>query len=122
MPQTLFIAEAVARLVTGARGGGTSYLFDPAVPLAVRALSSFHFVMPFVLVWAVRRLGYDRRALPLAIVAGTAISVMTLTVGPINLWVWPWAREHRVAALLLAPFLLWLPSHLALRRLKPAHS
>ena len=117
VPQTLFVAEALARLVTGARGGGTSYLFDPGVPLAVRALSSFHFAMPFVLVWAVRRLGYDRRALPLAIVAGTIVSVASLAVGPINLWVWPWARDHRVVALLLAPLLLWLPAHIALRRL-----
>ena len=119
VPQTLFVAEALARLVTGARGGGTSYLFDPAVPLAVRALSSFHFVMPVVLVWAVRRLGYDRRALPLAVAAGTLTALVSLAHGPINLWVWPWAREHRVAALLVAPFLLWLPAHAALRRIAP---
>ena len=116
VPQILFVAEALARLVTGARGGGTSYLFDPSVPLAVRALSSFHFVMPVLLVWAVRRLGYDRRALPLAIVVGTLVNVVSLAVGPINLWVWPWARAHPMSGLLLAPLLLWGPSHLVLKR------
>ena len=116
VPQTLFAAEALARLVTGARGGGTSYLFDPAVPLHVRALSSFHFVMPLVLVWAVRRLGYDRRALPLAIAGGTLVNLLSLAFGPINVWVWPWAREHAAAALVLAPLVLWLPADLVLGR------
>ena len=122
VPQALFVAEALARLVTGARGGGTSYLFDPAIPLHVRALSSFHFVMPVVLVWAVRRLGYDRRALPLQVAAGTVTALASLAVGPINLWVWPWARDHVVLALLIAPLALWLPADLVLRRLdrKPA--
>jgi hypothetical protein len=117
VPQTLFVAEALARLVTGARGGGTSYLFDPAVPAAVRALSSFHFVMPLVLVWAVRRLGYDRRALPLAIATGTLVNVVSRAFGPINVWAWPWAREHAAAALLLAPLVLWLPADRVLRRM-----
>lgn len=119
VPQALFAAEALARLVTGARGGGTSYLFDPAVPWPVRAASSFHFVMPFVLVWAVRRLGYDRRALPLAIAAGTLVNVASLASGPVNVWVWPWARDHVTATLVLAPLVLWLPADLVLRRLRP---
>ena len=117
VPQTLYIAEALARLVTGARGGGTSYLFDPGVPPGVRALSAFHFVLPFVLVWGVRRLGYDPRALPLAVAMGTLLSVATLRMEPMNLWVWPWARTHPIPGLLAAPFLLWLPADLLLRRI-----
>jgi hypothetical protein len=117
VPQAMFVAEALARLATGARGGGTSYLFDPAVPAWVRLLSSFHFAMPFVLVWAVRRLGYDRRGLVLAIGAGTLLNALTLSMGPVNLWVWPWARAHPIPALVLAAPLLWLPADLVLRRL-----
>ena len=118
VPQTMFVAEALARLVTGARGGGTSYLFDPAIPFGVRALSSFHFAMPLVLVWAVRRLGYDRRGLFLAAVAGTTLNVLTMNrAEPVNLWVWPWGRDHPAAALVLAAFALWLPADRALRRL-----
>jgi hypothetical protein len=67
VPQGLYAADALARLVTGARGGGTSYLFDPALPLEVRALSLFHFVLPVVLVWALARRGYDQRALAAAV-------------------------------------------------------
>jgi hypothetical protein len=117
VPQALYVAEALARLATGARGGGTSYLFDEAVPLHVRTLSLFHFVVPVLLVWAVRRLGYDRRALPLQMVAGTAVALVSLAVGPINLWSVPVAREHAAAALLLSPLILWWPAHELLRRL-----
>jgi hypothetical protein len=42
--------------------GGTEYMWDPRWPLGVRALSLFHVVWPVLLVWAVRRVGYDRRA------------------------------------------------------------
>ena len=117
VPQTLYVADALARLVTGARGGGTSYLFDASVPWPVRALSSFHFVMPVVLVWAVRRLGYDPRALPVQVVAGTAVGLASLPFGAINAWALPAARGHVLAMLIATPLLLWLPAHLALSRL-----
>jgi hypothetical protein len=120
LPQTLYAAEALARLVTGARGGGTSYLFDASVPWPVRALSSFHFVMPVVIVWAVRRLGYDPRALPVQLVGGTVVLVASLAAGPINAWVLPAAREHVVMTLVLAPLVLWLPVHALLRRIAPS--
>ena len=116
VPQTLYAADALARLVTGARGGGTSYLFDAAVPWPVRALSSFHFAMPIVLVWAARRLGYDRRALPVQLVAGTVVGLVSLPFGAINAWALPAARAHVVATLILTPLVLWLPADALLRR------
>ena len=119
MPQALYAAEALARLVTGARGGGTSYLFDASVPWPVRALSSFHFVMPIVIVWAVRRLGYGARALPLQVVTGTLVLIASLPAGAINVWVVPAARDHVMATLALAPVVLWLPVHVLLRRIAP---
>lgn len=42
--------------------GGTEYMWDGQYPLPVRAMSLFHVVWPVLLVWAVRRVGYDRRA------------------------------------------------------------
>jgi hypothetical protein len=116
VPTTLYVADALARLVTGIRGGGTSYLFDAAVPWPVRALSSFHFVVPVVLVWAVRRLGYDRHALPVQIVAGTAVGIVSMRFGAINAWMLPAARDHVAATLILAPLVLWLPADVVLRR------
>jgi hypothetical protein len=116
VPQTLYSAEAFARLVTGARGGGTSYLFESALPFDVRALSFFHFVVPLLLIWAVRRVGYDPRALPVQLAAALVVSLASLPVGPINVWCLPLAREHVLAALILAPLALHVPAHAVLRR------
>src|SRR5580698_10285747 len=41
--------------------GGTEYMFDEQYPLWVRSLSLFHIFLPLVLLWAVRRVGYDPR-------------------------------------------------------------
>lgn len=40
----------------------TSYMFDTNKPLFLRGLSFFHGWLPFVLIYLVRRLGYDKRA------------------------------------------------------------
>ena len=73
IPQVLWVFD----FLTGARiTGMTSYMFDPKLSLLVRGLSTFHGWLPFLLVWGVWRLGYDRRAL-----AGwTAISTVVLLV------------------------------------------
>jgi len=53
----------VADLLTGSHiPEFTSYMFDPKLPLLVRGLSTFHGWLPFLLIWGVWRLGYDRRA------------------------------------------------------------
>src|SRR5437899_8067203 len=52
------------RLVTGRfLVGGTEYMWDTRVPVWVRLLSSFHLALPLALLWAMRKIGYDRRAL-----------------------------------------------------------
>jgi hypothetical protein len=45
--------------------GGTEYMWDAHYPLWIRLISLFHIFLPFLLVWSVRRVGYDRRALAL---------------------------------------------------------
>lgn len=45
--------------------GGTEYLFDARFPLWIRLLTLFHVALPFLLLWALTRTGYDRRALRL---------------------------------------------------------
>ncbi len=42
--------------------GGTEYMLDSQTPVYFRALSLFHVVVPVILVYAILRLGYDRRA------------------------------------------------------------
>jgi hypothetical protein len=39
-------------------------MWNAEIPLWIRGLSLFHVVLPPLLLFAVRRLGYDRRALP----------------------------------------------------------
>ena len=45
--------------------GGTEYMWDTRFPLGVRLLSLFHVVLPALLLAALSRTGYDRRALRL---------------------------------------------------------
>jgi len=60
--QTLFTIDLAGAVVSGRHWiGGTEYMFDPHVPLAVRLLSLFHVVVPPLLLWAICRLGYDGR-------------------------------------------------------------
>jgi hypothetical protein len=44
--------------------GLTSYMFDPKISIFTRGLSLFHGWLPFLLIWLLVRLGYDKRALP----------------------------------------------------------
>ena len=60
--QTLFTIDLVGALASGRHLiGGTEYMFDPHLTLAIRLLSLFHLVTPPLLLWAIWRLGYDRR-------------------------------------------------------------
>ncbi len=53
-----------SRLLTGRfLVGGTEYMWDARASIFVRLLSSFHLGLPVVLLWAMRKIGYDRRAL-----------------------------------------------------------
>jgi hypothetical protein len=51
-------------LFTGARLlGATDYMFDQDRALLLRGLSLFHLALPVLVIYLLRRLGYDRRAL-----------------------------------------------------------
>lgn len=52
------------RLVAGRHlFGGTEYLWDARYPEWVRLLSLYHVALPGVLLWTLRKTGYDRRGL-----------------------------------------------------------
>jgi hypothetical protein len=124
--QSLFTVDLAGACLTGRHLiGGTDFMFDPHLPSLVRALSLFHVVTPVVLLWAVRRLGYDPRAWKLATVACWVLV-------PIN---YCWRPEHNVnwargiffiqqqampgwlylmAYLLLVPAVVYYPTHLGL--------
>ncbi|MGA8765070.1 MAG: hypothetical protein WB562_19535 [Candidatus Sulfotelmatobacter sp.] len=121
--QTLYTIDLAGALATGKHIiGGTEYMFDPAIPLAVRLLSLFHVVTPPLLLWAIWRLGYDRR--------GWKYQTMTACiVVPVNYFWRPeydvnWARgpffhEQRLIPgfwylliyLIIVPAVVYFPTH-----------
>jgi hypothetical protein len=64
LPQLIWVADFVAGLVGVKLLGMTAYMFDERRSLFLRGLSLFHGWLPFLLLFLVKRLGYDRRALP----------------------------------------------------------
>ena len=62
-PQVLWVADFAANLFGVHFTGMTDYMFNAQSPLFLRGLSLFHGWLPFLLVYLVWRLGYDRRAL-----------------------------------------------------------
>jgi hypothetical protein len=127
--QTLFAFDLAVAVASGRHPiGGTEYMFDPNIPLSIRLLSLFHVVTPPLLLWAVWRLGYDRRGW----------NLQTLTawiVVPINYFWRPqydvnWARgpffheQHAVPGLvylfgylIIVPAVVYFPTHRFLVRL-----
>jgi hypothetical protein len=63
VPQALWCADFAGNLVGLHLTGMTDYMFDSGRPLFLRGLSLFHGWLPFLLVYAVARVGYERRAL-----------------------------------------------------------
>jgi hypothetical protein len=64
LPQCLWLADFGCNFLGINILGLTGYMFDPHLTLFTRGLSLFHGWLPLLLVWLLRRLGYDKRALP----------------------------------------------------------
>jgi hypothetical protein len=124
--QTLYTVDLAGALLSGHHFiGGTEYMFDPGIPLPVRLVSLFHAVTPLLLLWAIKRVGYDPR--------GWKCQTLTAwIVLPLNYFWRPgydvnWARgpffreQHRVPGaayllsyLVLVPLIIYFPTHLFL--------
>jgi hypothetical protein len=126
--QTFFTVDLVGALLSGKHWiGGTEYMFDVRLPLWVRLLGLSHVVTPPLLLWAVRRLGYDGRGWKLQ-------TLMTWVVVPINYFWRPeynvnWARAlfghqqrlvpgpiYLLLYVIVIPCVVYWPTHLLLRR------
>ena len=129
---TTWAFDAAWRFFTGHHLiGGTEYLFDAKFPLWVRLLSLFHVVMPFLLLWSLYQLGYDRRgwimqsliAVPVVVSARLASTPQTninyVFTDPFFHRTWGPVPLHLAAVLLFLIFVVYLPTHLLLTRLFP---
>ena len=76
--------DAGARLLTGSfLFGGTEYMWDPQYPLWTRVLSLYHLVWPVLVVWCVKKNGYDRRGWPLQVgITGITMLLSRLLTEP----------------------------------------
>jgi hypothetical protein len=113
--------------------GGTEYLFDEHYPLWVRLLSLFHLAMPVLLLWALRRRGYDSRGLALqCLIALFVFSAARFTdpaknmnfafTDPFFHRAWGPAPIHVAVTVLFMLIAAYLPTHLVLRRFFAAPS
>jgi hypothetical protein len=83
LPQTLWVLDFLTRAVAGIHiTGMTAYMFDPAIPLFVRGLSTFHGWLPFLLVYLLSRVGYDRRAYRAQAVLAVALLLVCFYLAP----------------------------------------
>jgi hypothetical protein len=117
--------------------GGTEYMFDAAFSLPLRMLSLFHVVWPALLLWSLARVGYDSRGLWLQCVISVPIMIGSRIVGsmlnpPKNLNFaltdplfhrqWGSAAEHLALTLAVFIAVIYLPTHLAMRKWLPSAS
>ena len=127
--QTLYALDYLGALALGRHFiGGTEYMFDPTIPFPIRIFGLYHVVVPALLLWAVRRLGYDARAWKCA-------TAECLIVVPAGFFWRPefnvnWARglsheQHTVPSwfylisyLIVVPLLIYWPTHFALTKWK----
>lgn len=130
--QIVWSLDLVIRLLSGSHWiGATQHLFDPSVAPSLKIASLFHVVVPGIVLWALWRVGYDRRGWLLQ----TAIAWLVL---PASYWVAPDGNINFVrgpgesaqtllhplvyllALILGYPLVLYLPAHLLFRWLLPA--
>ena len=131
LPETVWVISFVTGAIAKERGITTlaAYMFDARIPLFLRALSgAFHLALPPGALWLVYRYGYDDQAF----IAQTLLAWLVL---PATLWLAPpeknvnWVRGfghpprrrmslplHFGLVMLLYPLLIYLPTHLLLRR------
>ena len=132
MIDTVWTLDFLWRLLLGRHLiGGTEYMWDPRWPLCTRLLSLYHVVLPGLLLMALRRTGYDRRAYLLqsliavgAVIAGRLlgprVNINYAFVDPILKRSWQPAALHLavIAGTLVA--VVYPLTHAAIARLYPA--
>ena len=83
LPQMVWVADFLSELFFSVHLTNIAhYMFDEKIPLFVRGLSSFHAGLPFLLLWLLTRVGYDRRALRAQLAVAFAVLLVSFYLGP----------------------------------------
>ena len=135
--QLLWVLDFLIHLGTGLSTiGMSSYMFNETFSRFSRGLSLYHGWLPFVLLWALSRLGYDRRALLLqTLVAWTVFllsAILTTDVtgpaGNLNMiyglsetkpQTWMAPMLWLALVMILWPASVYVPCHFVFRRAFP---
>jgi hypothetical protein len=139
-PQALWVIDFVANLVGVPVTGLTDYMFAADHSLFLRLLSLFHGWLPFLLLYLVWKLGYDRRGFPYWTVLAWALVFICYFLmpppnpdpglTPVNInYVWglsdnvaqSWVSPTVwfVGMLVILPTVLFAPVHFLLARFMP---
>ncbi len=145
IPQAVWVVDFLVRATGTSLTGMTDYMFDSGHAPFLRALSLFHGWLPFLLLYLVWRIGYDRRAfLTWTVLTWTVLAWALLIVcfffmppptpnpglTPVNInYVWglrdtaaqTWvpASVWFAALMIGLPLLAFAPTHLLLARVMP---
>ena len=128
VPGIFWVADVGARLITGHfLVGGTEYMWDGRYPLWLRLLSTFHVVLPVLLLYALRKVGYDPRGFWLQ--SGIAIFLLIFSRflsadmnmnyvyrDPVWHHTWAPAPLHIAITLGAIVLLIYFPTHVLLHR------
>ena len=138
--QALWVVDFLSNLIGWPLTGMTDYMFAADHSLFLRSLSLFHGWLPFLLVYLVWRLGYDRRGFPAWTVLAWILVLICFFfmppprpdpgLTPVNInYVWgmsdtvaqTWMPPAAWVAglIVLLPLLLYAPVHFLLRRVMP---
>lgn len=116
VPQVVWVVDFLLNLLGYSLTGMTDYMFDSTHSLFLRLLSLFHGWLPFLLVYLVWKIGYDRRALPAWTVLFWAVMLICFflmppptphpELTPVNIN-YVWGMRDTAAQTWLPPF-VWL--------------
>jgi hypothetical protein len=145
LPQVVWVLDLGAHFAGLKITGMSDYMFDSKIPLFTRAISLFHGWLPFLLLYAVSRLGYDRRGFAVWVCLAWGLMLVcyfwmpppgTMLANPkqpVNInyvfgfsdqapqkWMPAWA--WLTTMLLGLPALIWWPTHRAFIRFFGGHS
>ena len=106
--------------------GATYYMFKPEMPQVQRFLALYHAAFPVILIWGIKRLGYDRRGLWAQIATCFVLFPLSYLLAKpeenIN-WVYgPFEKQQQLVSpiaflfisMVLYPMVVYVPSHLVM--------